>query len=74
MCALVVILAGCLRNSPTVPAVEYPRKIVGGWIGTVGNEHESMVITAMARLSVIFKHVRRSSLADKTSYPGYLWS
>jgi hypothetical protein len=40
----VLILAGCARRSPEVPEAEYPIKIVGGWLGMVGNLQESMVI------------------------------
>ena len=66
MCALVVILAGCLRNSPTVPAVEYPRKIVGGWIGTVGNEHESMVINGDGTFVC---HLQKTGFIASMLYP-----
>ena len=44
ICALVVILSGCTRDSPQLPVAEYRMNIVGRWIGTVGQERESMTI------------------------------
>ena len=66
LCALVFILAGCARNSPTVPAVEYPIKIVGGWIGTVGNERESMVINGDG---MFVCHLQKTGFIASMLYP-----
>ncbi len=66
MCALVVILSCCARNSPTVPAVEYPMKIVGGWIGTVGNERESMVINGDGTFVC---HLQKTGFIASMLYP-----
>jgi hypothetical protein len=66
MCALVVILAGCTHNSPQVAESQYPTKIIGGWLGTVGNLRESMVINGDGTFVC---HLRKTGFIAEMLYP-----
>jgi hypothetical protein len=66
MCALVVVLAGCTPNSSQVPEAQYPTKIIGGWLGTVGNLRESMVIKGDGTFVC---HLQKTGFIAQMLYP-----
>jgi hypothetical protein len=43
---LACALAACSRDGPPVPEADYPKRIVGDWQGTVGDERETISFRA----------------------------